>query len=122
MYEVINLEDVLGTFNKLFGENKIKISFKNFLGIKEPKLDGKQILINKNGIYELLSKTKKKINDNAINILKNIKIDIHIFDDHEDEEKNDEEDEEDEQKDELTVYDYMSNGFYFEYFVGFEIV
>ena len=94
-----------------------KISFKNFLGIKEPKLDGKQILINKNGIYELLSKTKKKINDNAINILKNIKIDIHIFD--EDEEKNDEEDEE---KDELTVYDYMSNGFYFEYFVGFEIV
>ena len=35
-----------------------KISFKNFLGIKEPKLDSKQILINKKGICELLSKKK----------------------------------------------------------------
>ena len=92
-----------------------KISFKNFLGIKEPKLDSKQILINKKGICELLSKTKKKINHKAINIFKNIKIDTHMFD-------NDEDHEDDEEKDELTVYDYMSNGFYFEYFVGFEIV
>ena len=28
-----------------------KISFKNYLGVKEPKINGRQILINKSGIY-----------------------------------------------------------------------
>lgn len=98
---------------KLTISEENKIFFKNYLGIKEPKLDSKQILINKNGIYELLSKTKKKINHNTINILKSIKIDTSIYEEYEDE---------DEEKDDLTVYEYICNGFYYEYFVGFEIV
>lgn len=35
-----------------------KISFKNYLGVKEPKINSKKILINKNGINELVNITK----------------------------------------------------------------
>ena len=47
-----------------------KIIFKDYLGIKEPKINGRKILINKNGVNELINKNKKTLSDEVINILK----------------------------------------------------
>ena len=90
-----------------------KILFKNYLGVKEPKINGRQILINKNGIYELLNKNRKTLSDEAISILNELNIKIEKYDE-------DEEDNETIIKDDLTTYEYISNGLYFEYFVGYE--
>ena len=93
-----------------------KITFKNYSGKKEPVLDQRQILITKEGVYELLHKNKK-ISQLVIDILTKANIDVSkiIKDDDEDdnEEKNDE--------DELTMYSYINNGYCFEYFVGLQI-
>jgi very-short-patch-repair endonuclease/prophage antirepressor-like protein/transposase len=83
-----------------------KIIFKNYKGNKEPYLNPNTILITKEGINEILNSTRKCIND----ISKQILIKYNII-----------EDESYEEKDELTTYSYISNGLYFEYFVGYEI-
>ena len=93
-----------------------KIQFKNFLGIKIPKQNGKIILITRDGIYELLKKNRKVLSCETIDILKEINIIINKTEEEyefEDEYKQDRE---------LTTYEYISNGLYFEYFVGYEIV
>ena len=102
-----------------------KINFKNYLGIKEPKINSRQILINKNGIKELINKNNKTISQEIIDILK--EINIIITPDEEDVEEDVEDVEEDEEdknsilKDDLTTYEYISNGLYFEYFIGYEV-
>jgi len=79
-----------------------KIEFRNFPGDKIDHLDPRVILINKEGVNEIISKTKKQIPVNTLSILKKYKL---LDDD----------------KDELTTYSYISNGLIFEYFVGYEI-
>ena len=93
-----------------------KISFKKFSGKKERKLDPRQILINKEGVYELLEKNKK-ISQFIIDILIKANIDVYKII------KRETDDDEDEkhEKGELTTYSYINNGYCFEYFVGFEI-
>ena len=94
-----------------------KILFKNYLGVKEPKINGRQILINKSGIYELLNKNRKILSEEVINTFKEIDIKIEKYDDDDDD---DDDDDEAIIKDDLTTYEYISNGLYFEYFVGYE--
>ena len=96
-----------------------KISFKNYLGVKEPKINGRQILINKSGIYELLNKNTKTLSDEAINILKDI--DVKIEDKKKEIVPNTEDDDKTIIKEELTTYSYFFDHIYFEYFVGYEI-
>ena len=113
-----------------------KQTFKNYLGVKEPKINSKQILINKNGINELINKNRKTISEYIINTLKDINIVITANDyikdanvnkdnDKKKEDCGDGEEEEDGEesiiKDDLSTYSYISNGLYFEYFVGYEI-
>jgi transposase/very-short-patch-repair endonuclease len=47
-----------------------QLEFKNFPGVKEPKLDHKTILINRDGAIELLIKTRKRISSDVLYILK----------------------------------------------------
>jgi very-short-patch-repair endonuclease/transposase-like protein len=96
-----------------------KISFKNYTGKKEPKIDSRQILINKEGIYELLNKNKKVLSEHTINVLNKASIDISKFIVKVEVEV--EVEVESEEKGELTMYSYINNGYCFEYFVGFEI-
>ena len=123
-----------------------KVSFKNYIGIKEPKINPRQILINKQGVNELLKTNRKNLTDEIINILINLGINILNDDDDNDDDddddkddkdddddkddkddeddkddKDDEDDKEDEVKNEITMYSYISNHFCFEYFVGYEI-
>ena len=89
-----------------------KIAFKDYQGKKEPKLDPRQILINKEGVFELLQKNRKKLSDESIDILNNAGIDVS---------KSTDEESDSEEQDKLTVYSYFNNGFCFEYFVGLQI-
>jgi len=103
-------------FIKMNVSDDNKITFKNYTGNKEPVLDPRQILITKEGVYELLQKNIKKMSQHVIDILIKANIDVSkiIKDDEDtDEEKNDE--------DELTMYSYINNGYCFEYFVGLQI-
>jgi len=97
--------------------DKNKITFKNYTGNKEPALDPRQILITKEGVYELLHKNKK-IPLFAIDILTkaNIEVSRIIKDD-----KDEDDDENEHEEGELTTYSYISNGIYFEYFIGYQI-
>lgn len=111
---------------KLNVSEENKISFKNYLGIKEPKINGRKILINKNGVNELINKNKKTLSDEVINILKEVNITIKLNKEDKDDKDEDEDDEDKFEnssiiKEELTSYTYISNGLYFEYFVGYEI-
>ena len=99
-----------------------KIFFKDYKGVKEPKLYGSQILINREGIYDILMKIKKNIPQETIDIFKSINININQNNANNDnlshisfidDEKND---------GELTTYSYINDGIYFEYFVGYEII
>ena len=93
-----------------------KIYFKNYNGLKEPKLKSSVVLITKDGIEDLLSK-RKNLEPEAIDILSKINIDVSMFI-----EESDTEDEiSEEEEGELTTYSYINNGYCFEYFVGFEI-
>lgn len=87
-------------------ENKIK--FNDYKGVKEPKLNARTILINRNGIREILLKTKKSINDEIKKFIE--KYNIEIENEGEKLILND-----------LTMYSYISNHLCFEYFVGYEI-
>jgi len=112
--------------NKVSKNNQLV--FKNYSGIKEPELNSKTILITDGGVAELLSKTKKDISQNVLDILKKFNIDTtdikfstkekqnlnvitetEIISYYEDESR------------ELTTYFYISNYLHFEYFVGYEI-
>jgi len=98
-----------------------KILFKNYLGVKEPKINGKKILINKNGIYEILNKNRKTLSDEAINSLKDIDIAVKIEDKKKEIVPNTEDDDKTIIKEELTTYSYFFDHIYFEYFVSYEI-
>ena len=90
-----------------------KISFKDYNGKKEPKLNSNVVLITKDGIEDLLMK-KKELDSNAIDVLSKINIDVSMF-------VSDSDKEESEEEGELTTYSYINNGYCFEYFVGYEI-
>jgi transposase-like protein/very-short-patch-repair endonuclease len=100
-----NTTQVLG---KISIENKI--NFRDFKGNKEIYQDPRTILITKEGINELFSnKIRKKIDDET----KKIFTKYNILDEAETSG--------DISKTELTTYTYISNGLFFEYFVGYEI-
>jgi prophage antirepressor-like protein len=107
-----------GQMIKKFVSEQNKIFFKDYKGIKEPILNGRQILINRKGIYDILEKIKKNIPQETIDIFKSI--DIHINQDNDDDnlshvslDIND---------GELITYTYISNGIYNEYFIGYQII
>lgn len=95
-------------------KDKNKISFKDYNGKKEPKLNSNVILISRDGIDDLLVK-KKELSSDALYILSKINVDVSMFADESESE------EEIEEEGELTMYSYINNGYCFEYFVGFEI-
>ena len=95
-------------------KDKNKISFKDYNGKKEPKLNSNVILISRDGIDDLLVK-KKELTSDALYILSKINVDVSMFAD------KSESEEEFEEEGELTMYSYINNGYCFEYFVGFEI-
>jgi len=90
-----------------------KISFKNYNGVKEPKINSSVKLITRNGIKDLLNK-RKTLDSDVINILSKVNIDVSKF-------NNESEVDEDCDEKELLTYTYVSNGLFFEYFVGFQI-
>ena len=95
---------------KKYVSDSNKITFKNYKGVKEPKINSKTILITKDGIEEILKRIIKKISKETSLIFN--KYDIKI----------DEINEEDEIKEEdILSYSYVSNGIFFEYFVGYQI-
>ena len=98
-------------------KDKHKIYFKDYKGVKEPKLNSNVILITRDGIDDLLSK-KKELTSEVIDILSKINVDVSMF---ADESESEEEDEISEEEGELTMYSYINNGYCFEYFVGYEI-
>ena len=109
-----------------------QLIFKDYPGIKEPCLDPRVILITREGVSEILKKTRKRVSDEVLNILKKFNIDttkckiskkneptlsseIKIQNEQEvefiiEEDEND-----------LTTYSYISKYLCFEYFVGYEI-
>jgi len=95
-----------------------KIYFKDYDGVKEPKLKSNVVLITKDGIEDLLSK-RKELNSDAIDVLSKINIDVSMF--IKESHSESEEDEIAEEEGELTTYSYINNGYCFEYFVGYEI-
>ena len=105
----INTKDAISKHVK--DENKI--SFKDYNGKKEPKLNSNVILISRDGIDDLLVK-KKELASDALDILSKINVDVSMFGD-------ESEDEIYEEEGELTMYSYINNGYCFEYFVGYEI-
>ena len=96
-----------------------KIHFKDYDGIKEPKLKSNVVLITKDGIDDLLRK-RKELDSNAIDILSKINIDVSMFTTESGTEEEEDEISEEEEG-ELTTYSYINNGYCFEYFVGYEI-
>ena len=133
-YEVAVLLGYKDT-NKTIRNNVSKCNqliFKDYPGVKEPKLDPRVILITRDGVGEILLKTHKRISSDVLNILKKFNIDItnHNISNKPQNlikkkvefiEKDEdafiiEEDEKD-----LTTYSYISNYLCFEYFVGYEI-
>jgi transposase/prophage antirepressor-like protein/very-short-patch-repair endonuclease len=103
-----------------------KIEFRDYQGVKIPKIDPRTILVTRDGIEEIILKTRKyvprhivqKINNETMN--KN-----YVTKEHIEVELDLEEDgfelEPDVEEDELTMYSYISNHLCFEYFVGYEI-
>jgi prophage antirepressor-like protein len=67
---LIGYKNVTQFIKNVSEENKI--FFKNYLGVKEPKIYASQILINKDGIYEILNKTKNTLSEETLNIFKAI--------------------------------------------------
>ena len=115
--ELIGYKNTFRAIQNISDDNKI--SFKNYTGKKEPKIDARQILINKEGIYELLNINKKVLSDHTINVLNKANIDISKFIVKADSDS--EHESEIEENGELTMYSYINNGYCFEYFIGFEI-
>ena len=52
-----------------------KLEFKDFPGVKEPKLNSNIILINRDGAIEILIKTRKRLTPDILHILKEFGID-----------------------------------------------
>ena len=52
-----------------------QLIFKNYPGVKEPKLDPRVILITRDGAVEILLKTRKRISPDVLHILKKFNID-----------------------------------------------
>ena len=102
-----------------------QLVFREYHGVKEPKLNPKTILISRDGVNEIIDKTKKSIPQDTLNILKmynitkkfsvkeqiipkKIEIEFIVEDDNDKNIK-------------LTVYSYESNNICYEYFIGIEI-
>jgi very-short-patch-repair endonuclease/prophage antirepressor-like protein/transposase-like protein len=150
-----------------------QLVFREYPGDKNPKIDPRTILITRDGVNEIIIKTRKSISPDVIRILKKFNIDTtncrclnkeqqaniiktekfednHKIDsldfpeykiyrdenkhsdkkscnerkyiDYTNEKLEIEDDDFDiEIENELTTYEYISNGYFFEYFVGFEI-
>jgi transposase/very-short-patch-repair endonuclease/prophage antirepressor-like protein len=108
-----------------------KIEFRDYQGVKIPKLDPRTILITRSGIEEILLKTRKyvplhivqKINKETMNknYVTKEHIEVELEEDDFELEEADFELEADVEEDELTMYSYISNHLCFEYFVGYEI-
>jgi len=117
-YEITNL---LGYKNSTVIARKVspynKVLFKDFQGVKEPNIDYRIILINKEGIKELVNTAKKNISNDTLEILGLLEKKSEIVPKQpisyslKDEDNN-----------ELTMYSYISNYLCFEYFIGYEIV
>ena len=118
------INDKVSTCNKLI--------FRDYPGVKEPKLDPRTILLSKTGINEII-KTRKNISEDVSNILEKFNIvtknesTIIKTDEYKEIEFIIEEDEQEvefiieEDENDLTTYSYISNYLCFEYFVGYEI-
>jgi prophage antirepressor-like protein/very-short-patch-repair endonuclease len=91
-----------------------QLIFYDYPGVKYPKLDPKTILITRDGVIEMLLKTRKHISPDVLHILK--KFNIETLDNTEKKEQT-----LDDTEDELTTYSYINNDLCFEYFVGYEV-
>jgi len=104
--------------NNISDENKI--IFKNYLGIKEPKIGASSVLITRNGIYDLLSKIKKALTQDTLEIFDKLNIDTSnnkVLKEDTDEES----DIEKTDPNTLIKYSYISNRIFYEYFIGYQI-
>jgi prophage antirepressor-like protein len=73
--KLLGYKNVTEQLKKISDKNKVL--FKDYKGNKDKKIDSRQYLINKDGIYEILkSKKCKKMSKNAIEILKIYEIEI----------------------------------------------
>ena len=52
-----------------------KLEFRDYPGVKKPKLDPKSILITRDGAIELLIKTRKRISQDILHLFKEFGID-----------------------------------------------
>jgi very-short-patch-repair endonuclease/prophage antirepressor-like protein len=92
-----------------------KFPFSEYLGIKEPFINPKTILISRDGAIEILINTRKKVSPDVLNLFK--KYNIILKKDLIELKKIDHEN----VQTDLTMYSYISNHLCFEYFVGYEI-
>jgi very-short-patch-repair endonuclease/prophage antirepressor-like protein len=111
-YEIANL---LGYNNHSQVIKKVskfnQLIFRDYLGVKH-KINPKTILINRNGITEILLKIRKRLSIEVLNTLKKFEIDIP---------NNKSSITEIAGEIKLNVLSYIINGVCFEYFVGYEI-
>ena len=63
---------------KLFVSLPNKIKFKEFLGEKNPKINGNITLVTRQGVVEILSQTRKKMSSDILRLFKKYKFDIVI--------------------------------------------
>jgi len=110
-----------------------KLIFRDYPGDKIPELDPRTILINRDGAIEILLKTRKRISPNVLNLLKKFGIETtnknyntkeKLREDKQNEYiflSDTEEDKCDNKERELNTYSYINNGYFYEYFVGYEI-
>ena len=136
-YKSKNIRKNVSKYNQLI--------FRDYKGVKEPKIDSRTILFTRDGTIEILLKTRKLISPDVLQILQKFNITIptkkstpqdtqeieKIEENKQEIEKiqvNDTENiqelnfiEDDEENTELTTYSYISNHLCFEYFVGYEI-
>lgn len=101
-----------------------QLTFRDYPGVKIPAINPRSILINSDGINEILNKTHKTITTGVTYILKKFGIEVTNSICLTTEEQNLESIDEEvtEYSNELATYSYINNGYYFEYFVGYEIV
>ena len=135
--DILGYKSVCDPLNLLVSDCN-KIQFKDFKGEKNPKIRNNQALITRNGVIEILSKTRKVISPSILNLFKTYKFEITIRNnkktvedvkDHQGKEcyKEKKEMEEDisEYEDnakQLNIYSYKdSDGVCMEYFIGKEI-
>ena len=76
-YELTSLlgyKNVSKTINDNVSKSN-KLEFRDYPGVKEPELDPRTILITRDGVIEILLKTRKRISPDVLHILKKFNID-----------------------------------------------